>query len=347
MEATTKKARALLRYTFVLGAIATAVISTAACSRDASDDPKKEGENPGGGGEFKRIEAVANTPEAALPLDAVPSPDGSQVYFIAFSTKADEDGIRKERVPAIFKVAASGGGAPQKLHEGAPLSSPFGITISDDGSTLFLADSSAETSEDRADGKVFSMSATGGSPTALAGTEGMHPAGVEVRGDALYVTGKKDGKAGLFKTGLGGGNVSAVAVDGPFVDPGGVAIAKNGDAYVVDTGAVTKDQVLASVLKITPDGKTSIVVDGLAVGHPAGIALTNDDSTILVSGLDTTKGTDVVVKVSLRDRSVALFTDKIGDFQESAGLHRARNADVFAWADSHANKTGTVYVLAK
>jgi hypothetical protein len=35
----------------------------------------------------------------------------------------------------------------------------------------------------------------------------------------------------------------------------------------------------------------------------------------------------------------------IGGFRESAGLHRARNAGVFAWADGRANKTGTVYVL--
>ena len=32
-------------------------------------------------------------------------------------------------------------------------------------------------------------------------------------------------------------------------------------------------------------------------------------------------------------------------FAESAGLHRAHDAEVYAWADSEANGTGTVYVL--
>ncbi len=64
-----------------------------------------------------------------------------------------------------------------------------------------------------------------------------------------------------------------------------------------------------------------------------------------MSGLDAAQGTDRVYRVELGDRSVRQLSEKIGDFYESAGLHRARNADVFAWADSHANTNGTVYVL--
>ena len=40
-----------------------------------------------------------------------------------------------------------------------------------------------------------------------------------------------------------------------------------------------------------------------------------------------------------------MFTDTIGGFSESAGLHRAKTLNVYAWADSRANGTGTVYVL--
>ena len=32
---------------------------------------------------------------------------------------------------------------------------------------------------------------------------------------------------------------------------------------------------------------------------------------------------------------------------QSAGLHRAKRAEVYAWADSRANKGGTVYVLSQ
>ena len=156
-----------------------------------------------------RSTSVANAPESAMPVDATPSPDGKDVYFIAFSSRLDADGIRMERVPAIYKTSAAPGAASQKLFEGAPLNSPFGITISDDGQTLFIADSSADGSStadgvegaDRSDGRVFSMSTGGGAPTSLAGTEGIVPAGIEAMGASLFVTGRKDGVPGLYKTG--------------------------------------------------------------------------------------------------------------------------------------------------
>ena len=342
----TRKTRSLITVAVVLGTVATSAVIAACATEEVKSEEKKE-EGIG----LTQIDSVANAPEAAMPVDATPSPDGNDIYFIAFSSRMDADGIRMERLPAIYKVSATPGGAraPQKLFEGAPLQSPFGITISDDGATLFIADSSADGGgeAERSDGRVFSMSAAGGAPVSLAGTEGITPAGIEASGASLYVTGRKDGMAGLFKTGIGGGAVSAVAVGGPFSDPGGVAVTRSGIAYVIDTGSATGSQSLASVVKIMPDGKTEILLDGLSVGHPAGIALVNDESAILVSGLDKAQGTDRVFRVSLggTQRSVTTLSEKIGEFYESAGLHRARNSEVFAWADSHANGTGTVYVL--
>jgi len=343
MKANAKsRARSLMTVGFVLGTITAAAVSVAACTTETQK--KEEGAGEGIG--LTQISSVSQVPEAAMPVDATPSPDGSQVYFIAFSSRADADNLKVERVPAIYKVAATGG-APTKLFEGEPLQSPFGITISDDGQTLFIADSSADgnAESERSDGRVFSMLAAGGAPTALAGTEGITPAGVEALGPSLYITGRKDGMAGLFKTGTSGGGVSAVAVGGPFSDPGGVAVARDGVAYVIDTGSAVGGQALGSVVKVMPDGKTEIVLEGLSVGHPAGIALVNDDSALIVSALDAAEGTDRVFRVELGDRSVRQLSATIGQFYESAGLHRARNVEVFAWADSHANGTGTVYVL--
>jgi sugar lactone lactonase YvrE len=344
MKANAKsRARSLITVGIVLGTITASAI-VAACSTEETKEEQKKEEGIG----LRQIDPVANAPEAAMPVDATPSPDGKDVYFIAFSSKLDADGLRMERVPAIYKTSATPGAPAAKLFEGEPLMSPFGITISDDGQTLFIADSSADGGgeAERSEGRVFSMSAGGGSPTALAGTEGITPAGIEASGASLYVTGRKDGMSGLFKTGIGGGAVSPVAVGGLFTDPGGVTVARDGVAYVVDTGSsINSTQALASVIKVMPDGRTEIIRDGLAVGHPAGIALVNDESAILVSGLDKESGTDRVFRISLGDRSVATLSDKIGEFYESAGLHRARSAEVFAWADSHANGTGTVYVL--
>jgi sugar lactone lactonase YvrE len=318
--------------------VAAAAVVNAACSEESTDASNQNGAAK------PSIAPVANDANIVMPVDATPSPDGQDIYFIANSKVPDEDNLGFARQVAIYKVSATGGPIT-KLHQGDPLIAPFGITISGDGKTLFIADSSAATSEDRSDGKVFTMSTGGGAPSALPGTEGLAPGGVEVAGDALYITGRKDNKAGLFKAGLAGGNVTPVAVGEPFSDPGGVAVATNGDVYVVDTGSPMNGQPLASVVKVTADGKTDVVASGLAVGHPAGIALTQEDATIYVSGFDSAKGTDVVFAVNAATREIGTFTDSIENFAESAGLHRARNTNVFAWADGHANGSGTVFVL--
>lgn len=326
------KRKSLVRAVSVIGVVAAAA-SAYACSKEIDDTEKTT-----------TIDPVANDPSLELPVDATPSPDGSEVYFIASRKAPGEEGVGIERTFGIYKVSARGG-AITTLHEGQPLVSPFGITISDDGRTLFLADSAADTSEERSDGRVFSMLASGGTPSPLAGTESLAPGGVEATGDGLYVTGKRDGKAGLFKTGVAGGPVATIASGELFTDPSGVAVTKSGEAYVVNSGSATSGAALASVVRVTADGRAEMILEGISVGHPAGAALSLDESTLFVSGLDAAKGTDVVFKIDLATREVSQLTEKIADFTESAGLHRARNADVFAWADSHANKTGTVYVL--
>jgi sugar lactone lactonase YvrE len=342
MEAKVKKARRAGHVAAILGAVAVAALATAACGHSKSDDGADQ--NMGSGAGKPSIAQAANDPSFENPVDATPSPDGKDVYFIANTKTGDEDNIGTIRQPAIFKVAAAGG-AVSKLFGGAPLVAPFGISISDDGQTLYIADSGADTSDDRSDGRLYTMPIGGGTPAGLAGTDGYAPAGVEVSGESVYFTGHKDGQAGLFKTALGGGAVTPVATGALFADPGGVAVAKNGDAFVVDTGGVAHDQSLASVVKVGADGHTEVLIDGLAVGHPAGIALTADEAQLYVSGFDPAKGTDVVFTIDKNTKAVQAFTDTIVDFLESAGLHRARNADVFAWADGHANATGTVYVL--
>jgi sugar lactone lactonase YvrE len=334
MEAKVNKARRILRAAMILGAVATAVVAGAACAEETTEDSAGK----------PTIGPVANDPNIDMPVDATPSPDGKEIYFIANSKVPDEDNIGFLRQAAIYKVSAAGG-AITKLFQGEPLVAPFGITISNDGQTLYIADTGAVTSEDRSDGRVYSMGVSGGAPTPLGGTDGLAPGGVEVMGDALYITGKKDGKAGLYKTGFAGGVVTPVAAGELFVDPSGVAVARDGTAYVVDSGSAVHGTALASVVKVSGDGRTEIVIDGLSVGHPAGIALSNEEKTIFVSGFDPGTGTDVVFTVDANSRAVGQFTDTIADFSESAGLHRARNTDVFAWADSHANGTGTVYVL--
>jgi DNA-binding beta-propeller fold protein YncE len=259
------------------------------------------------------------------------------VYFTALTLDGE---------PGVFKVAASGG-AVERLHVGAPLVTPHGIAISDDGNTLVIADASADRDEETdGNGSLFTIATAGGAPQVLAGSEGYRPRGLEIKETEVFFTGiDKDRKTGLFKVGLAGGAPSPVAVGEPFSDPSGVAIRKNGEVYVADSSPIGGAAVGSAVIKVV-DGKAEIYKTEIAVGHPAGIALSQDDGALLVSGLSPETGTDLVFRFDLGSGEMKSIDSVIKDFQESAGLHRAKGAEVYAWADSRANKNGTVYVLS-
>jgi DNA-binding beta-propeller fold protein YncE len=266
----------------------------------------------------------------STPLDATPDPEGTTIYFTAISPI---DG------PGVFSVPAAGGSVT-KVFAGDPFVSPFGIAITGDGKTLYIADSGAENATDT--GSLWVVPVGGAMPTALSGPDGYRPKSLEISGSNLYFTGvdPMNGNAGAFKVPTAGGMVSAVASG--LVDPSGIAIAANGTAYVVDTiGSGGQAQVISAT-----DGTSSVLVDGLGVGYPAGIALVQDESAILVSGVDPAKGTDVVYRVEISSKALTTNTKGIDTFNEAAGLHRAKNQDIYAWADSRANG-GTVFVLSK
>jgi DNA-binding beta-propeller fold protein YncE len=157
----------------------------------------------------------------------------------------------------------------------------------------------------------------------------------------LYFTGRDpdSGEPGLYRMAQGSGPVEPVARFASDIEPGGVALASNGDAYVA---ANSGDG--AQVLQIRAGEPTRFVRD-IGLGFPAGVALTRDDQTLLVSGLDPQTRRDVVYVVSVASGQVSRLTAGLGQFHESAGLHRAHRADVFAWADSQAGDSGTVYTV--
>jgi DNA-binding beta-propeller fold protein YncE len=317
----------------LVGILFVGVVS--ACSSD--DDSHKDKKASAASGFPTQINPAAQGDAFISPFDATPDADGKNVYFTA---------LTREGEPGVFKVAA-GGGAITRLHVGAPLSTPFGIAITEDGKTLVVADADAERGEADDGGGLYTLSVDGSTPTILGGTEGLYPRGLEVKeGDVYFAGVGKDRQAGVYKIPLSGGVAAPVAVGAPFSDPSGVAIRKNGEVYVADS---TSDGLGSAVIKIVQNetgAKAEIFQSGLAVGHPAGVALASDDSALFVSGLDQEHGTDVVFRFDLATGEQKTFDNVIKDFQESAGLHRAKKADVFAWADSRANGSGTVYVLS-
>ncbi|MGI8551416.1 MAG: hypothetical protein ACR2PL_11620 [Dehalococcoidia bacterium] len=101
---------------------------------------------------------VSGGKDFVTPLDAVPDPDGTTVYFVA-TTAGGGTGV--------FSVPASGG-AVKTLLSGAPLASARGISVASNGRTLYVADPSAGDGK----GAVLALSPKGGGYVFVAGTEG-------------------------------------------------------------------------------------------------------------------------------------------------------------------------------
>jgi len=287
-----------------------------------------------GDGTIGTIKAAST--KVSSPFDATPDLTGENIYFTGVGTNG----------PSVFKVAAGGAADPVDIvTPPTPFAGPFGIAISSDGKTLYVADPAASVASDT--GAIYSLGIAGGTPTILGGTEGYVPRGLEVNGTDIYFSGndKADGAPGLFKIPASGGAVTVVAKGAPFNDPSGVAVTKSGDAYVLDTVAAASR--LALVIKVSGTTASTFVSD-LGVGYPGGIALSQDESAILVSGIDPLKGTDAVYRIVISaSPTIATFTTGIDKYGDSAGLHRAKNADIYAWADGLAGGNGTVFVLSK
>lgn len=279
----------------------------------------------------------------STPLDTTPSSDGSVFYFTAYSTEAGAESM------GVFKVAASGGPVT-KIFSGAPLQSPLGIAISSDDKTLYIADSAAGHDPNDPDarpgvGQIFKLPVAGGTPMVVSGTEGTRPRGLDLRAegnnDVLYFSGNdpQSGAPALLRIGTGG--LTTVASGEPFHDPSGVAVADNGDVYVTDsTGSGGSSR--ASVIKVA-GGAASVLVSGLQVGSPAGAALTRSQTLLLVSGRNGDRNADLVYKIRVATGEVSSADAGIADNTDAGGLHRARNADLFSWADLTAGGRGTIY----
>ena len=286
-----------------------------------------------------QLAVAANDTSTLAPVDATPSPDGKRIYYLAVSN----DGSDQPHA-GVFAVDADaeGNGELEELTMGDPLLTPLGIESSLDGGALFIADTTAGAD---ATGAVFRLAAAGGTPVIVPGTEGYRPAGVVIgkhRGEeVLYFTGRDpdSGEGAVFRIASSGGAAQRLASFGADSEPGGVTVANNGDLYVADHAAAG-----ARVLRVR-GGKVTLHVTDLALGFPAGIALTSDSRTLLISGLDVHTKHDVVYSVDLGSKELGRIKDGIAGFSESAGLHRAHDVDVFAWADSQALESGTVYTV--
>lgn len=258
--------------------------------------------------------------EAPQNIDTVFTADAKIAYYTANNSNGR----------GIFRTSVSDSKSVL-VFVGKPFVSPRGLAIASDDKKLYVADPKA-----KGNGSVFVQSVNGGTPQVLDGTTGYKPRGLEVASqngsDVIYFTGQDphDGQQGVFKIAEGDKIPQVVAKGAPFVSPDSVAIASNNsDVYVTDNKAGGNGQ--GSVWKIS-NGQVTTLVKRAWLGNPAGIALTLDEQTLLVSALQTEKGQAKVIVINLKTGEQSAVTKVIGENPLAGGLHRARNSNSFAWA---------------
>ncbi|APR82012.1 Hypothetical protein A7982_07361 [Minicystis rosea] len=278
--------------------------------------------------------APAGTDAAfARAFDATMSNDGSIVYFTGIGPNG----------AGVFSVPAKGGTITPVV-VGAPFVAPFGIAMSTDGKKLYVADPAA-TGSTLEEGRIVAVDPEMGTVSPLSGSDDILPRGLDVvavdGADQLYFSGTKAGKAALFQMPASGGTPKEVA-SGALIDPEGVAATKNGKVYVLDArGSKTQR---ANVYVYDGSSLTEFITD-VRVGYPAGIALSLDEKSLLISSLDATKGSSTLTIIDIFSKEPTFFPGdaSLDKKLEPGGLHRARNAQAFAWV-SYDEAGGSVLV---
>lgn len=250
------------------------------------------------------------------PVDSAPDKQGNTFFF----TGADQGGS------GVFRVQAKGNQDAKRVRTGAPFVSPESLVAACQGDRLYVADPGADS--------IFAIGAHSGRIEATLAA-GNSPRGVEIAGACapdplLYFTGRDTttGAPGLFRLDAEERTV-AVATGAPFANPSAVAVGSDGVAYVSDTPGVAG----AGRIIVVENGAASVLAQGLNLGQPAGVSLTLDGKTLLVSGLDG-GGHGQVYVIDTGTGAITTFTGGgIEGSTAAGGLHRAAQRNVFSWAD--------------
>lgn len=308
----------------------------------AESKSESGGANPTSEGPFKSLEAVANAPSAfSSPRSAAPLADGSVVLIATLESAPTDDAADAGERVAILKQSP-GGAKPSVLYSGDALVNPLDLAVSLDGETIYVADPAGGPD---GSGAVSSLPSSGGEPSLL--LAGYGPRAITVADDGrIFLSGvsAESGLPGVFE--LQGGAAVSVFEGAPFVDPSGIAVQADGSVLVADTRLFDRSADVSSEAGIVRirNGQASVFASGFATGYPAGIALTQDEKTLIVSGEGADRS-DTVFLVDMSNPSAAPspVTADFSRYQDaSAGLKRAHDSNTFIWASLAANG-GTVF----
>ncbi len=272
-------------------------------------------------------------------FDATPSPDGTKIYFTAIDGNGNAG--------AYWTPVGNGIQTVTQASAGNVLVAPLGVAVSSDGNTLYIADPGAIDSTGGDDGVIWSLALPHATPALVAGSDGIYARGLTVDksggSDTLVFTGvDSSGRAGLFTLAAAGGTAMTVAAGAPFDDPSGVTVAPNGDYYVFDVTAGGSHR--ADVIKVSGGAATAVIAD-LFVGYPAGITMNAAGNAIVLSGLASASGPDTLTVVDALGQASPLVASGLSSLTNAGGLHRAANANVYAFVDSAGDGTDAVYVI--
>jgi len=311
--------------------------------------PPMDGGGTMGSGNVTASQAVASTGAMFwTPFDSVPSPDGTKIYFVA---QGKDPASAINFPPGVYSVAANGG-TVALIKQGDPLKTPIGIQISSDGATLYIVDSGADDGMDH-QGRLFSMSSSGGMLSPIGGTDGTLPKGIEVvkenGSDQIYFSGRDpaDGAPALMKIQANGGPLTIVKKGAPLKEPGGIAVTRSGTIYLADSASSARRN--GQVFKIE-GAMMTILADDIRTAFPASIALAQDESGLLVSGFNPETQSSILYRYDLARMTRSTFNAGIEGTTEPAGLHRAHDRDVYSWANADGCRScpagrGAVYLV--
>jgi sugar lactone lactonase YvrE len=323
--------------------------SSTSTSTSSSSSSSGAGGNTGTGGEPTLTPTLAAN--QVSPFDATPDPTGATLYFTGLANAAGAAPLA-----GVYTASATGSAAtPTVVQAGSPYVSPWGISTSTDGTNLYVADPGADIVLDANGnqisggsdgGEIFVQPVAGGAPTTLTGSTGYEARSVEVLAvsgsDVVYFTGRNPttGSVGVYSLPAAGAMTPTTILEGaPLGEPGGLAIGSDGTIYVADSLGPGGQGQIVTIAKGATTGTQ--LVGGLRLGFPSGIALSLDGKALLVSTLDTVAATDIILQIDIATPATTTsITKNLTTNFEAAGLHRARKADVFAFADGTAGAVG-------
>jgi hypothetical protein len=325
-----------------IGVLGFLYLSAVACS-NSDPDPKGENPPPGSGSNFSSVEVAANASSGfSGPLSGTPLPEGGVAFIAMLPPPSEEEPAR----PALFRADA--GEEPSVLYSGDLLQNPLDLDVSSDGASILVADAvHLDENGENAGGAMLTFSIDGGDPVASA--IGYQPRAVTVADSGeVYFSGSDPAtnQPGVFE--LAGDAVTAVYVGAPLVDPSGIAVFGDGRIAVADTSF--SDGEGSSIgsrgaVVLLDDGEASLFVSGFETGYPAGLALTKDDSILIVSGQGPDSSNLVFIfDTADTEKEPTIETGFASQMWSSGGLHRAHGENRFAWCD-RAAEGGTVYAI--